>query len=96
MDKLVTKDQVEHIAWLARIELSEEDKELFARQLNEILEYFQKIDQIDTEGIPPTIHVLDIFNIFRSDEVSPSLSVEAALSNASQSKGGYFKAPRIV
>lgn len=96
MDRRITKEQVEHVAWLARVELSEEEKELFVRQLNEILEHFQKIDRIDTEGVPPTYHVLDLMNVCRRDEVTPSIGEEPALNNAPKRKEGYFKAPRIV
>ena len=96
MDRRITKEQVEHVAWLARVELSEEEKELFVRQLNEILEHFQKIDRIDTEGVPPTYHVLDLMNVVRRDEVTPSIGEESALNNAPKRKEGYFKAPRIV
>ncbi len=96
MDRRITKEQVEHVAWLARVELSEEEKEIFTRQLNEILEYFQKIDLIDTEDAPPIYHVLDLVNVCRRDAVTPSIGAEAALHNAPKSKGGHFKAPRIV
>jgi aspartyl-tRNA(Asn)/glutamyl-tRNA(Gln) amidotransferase subunit C len=96
MDRRINKEQVEHVAWLARVELSEEEKELFVRQLNEILEHFQKIDRVDAEGVPPTYHVLDLMNICRRDEVVPSIGEESALHNAPKSKEGYFKAPRIV
>jgi len=96
VDKLITKTQVEHVAWLARIELPEEEKELFTKQFNEILEYFQKIDRVDVEGVPPTYHVLDLVNVCRGDEVEPSIGEEEALRNAPKRKEGYFKAPKIV
>jgi len=88
--------EIEHLAWLARIELTEEEKELFAKQLNQILEYFRKIDEVDTEGVPPTHHVLDLVNVFREDEVTPSLPVEEALKNAPKKEKLFIKAPKIL
>jgi aspartyl-tRNA(Asn)/glutamyl-tRNA(Gln) amidotransferase subunit C len=94
--QLISEDEVEHIAWLARIELSKEEKRLFLKQFNDILAYFQKISEVDTEGIEPTYHVIDLKNIFRSDEVKPSLPVEEALQNAPKREGKFIKAPRIA
>lgn len=95
-EKHLSKKDVEHIAWLAHIELSEEEKALFTGQFNEILEYFKKIDEVDTEGVKPTYHVLDLENVSRKDKTSPSLSVEEALSNAPKKEKKFIKAPRIV
>ncbi|MFQ6074602.1 MAG: Asp-tRNA(Asn)/Glu-tRNA(Gln) amidotransferase subunit GatC [Candidatus Bathyarchaeia archaeon] len=96
MERHITKKDVEHIAWLARLELSEDEKELFTEQLNEILEYFRLIDEAETEGIPPTYHVLELANVFREDVVQPSLPKERVLQNAPRREKGYFKAPKIV
>lgn len=85
-----------HIAWLARVNLSEEEEELFTRQFNEILDYFKKIDEMDTEKVPPTFHVIDLKNVLREDEVGPSLSIEKALLNAPRKKGRFFKAPKML
>lgn len=92
----ITSEEVEHVAWLAHVELSEEEKELFTRQFNEILDYFEKIDQADTENVPPTYHVLDLVNVYRGDEAEESMSKEQALKNAPKKEKGFFKAPRIV
>ncbi len=94
--KLISKEEVEHLAWLSRIELSEEEKRLFAGQLNDILNYFKIIDEADTKGVPPTYNVLDLTNVFRRDVVRPSLPRGEALKNAPKKERGYFKAPRIV
>lgn len=94
-EKLSKKD-VEHIAWLAHIELSEEEKTLFTEQFNEILNYFKKIDEVDTEGIEPTYHVLDLSNVSRKDRTEPSLTTEEALRNAPKKEKKFIKAPRIV
>lgn len=92
----ISKKEVEHIAWLARIELSEEEKGLFTKQFNEILDYFEKIDEVETEEVPPTYHVLDLVNVYREDEVLSSLSIEEALKNAPKKEKQFLKAPRIV
>ena len=92
----LSKNEVEHVAWLAHIELSEQEKALFTEQFNEILEYFKKIDMVDTEDVEPTYHVLDLKNIYRKDETKPSLSTEEALKNAPKKEKKFLKAPRIV
>lgn len=92
----ITKEEVEHIAWLAHIELTEEEKEIFVEQFNRILEFFRKIDEVNTDNIPPTYHVLELTNVFREDEARESLSREKVLGNAPKKEGGFFKSPRIV
>jgi aspartyl-tRNA(Asn)/glutamyl-tRNA(Gln) amidotransferase subunit C len=92
----LSKKEVEHIAWLAHIELSDKEKGLFTEQFNEILDYFKKIDEVDTEGVEPTYHVLDLKNVSRTDETTPSLPIEEALRNAPKKDKKFIKAPRIV
>ncbi len=92
----LSKKEVEHVARLAHIELSEEEKALFTEQFNEILEYFKKIDAVDTEGIEPTYHILDLENVSRKDVKKPSLTTEDALGNAPKKEKKLLKAPRIV
>ncbi len=92
----LSREEVEHVAWLARIDLSEEEKHLFTEQFNQILDFFKKIDEVDTEGVPPTYHVLDLVNVYRGDKIGPSLTTEEALKNAPKGEKGFFKASRIV
>ena len=92
----LSKKEVEHVAWLAHIELSEQEKTLFTEQFNGILEYFKKIDEVNTEDVEPTCHVLDIDNVFRKDKTEPSLPAEKVLENAPRKEKKFFKAPRIV
>ncbi|MEM1586357.1 MAG: Asp-tRNA(Asn)/Glu-tRNA(Gln) amidotransferase subunit GatC [Candidatus Bathyarchaeia archaeon] len=92
----VTREDVEHIAQLAHIELTDEEKEIFLEQFNRILEFFRKIDEVNTEGVPPTYHVLGLTNVFREDEARESLPREEILKIAPKSEGGFFKSPRIV
>jgi len=94
--KHLSKKEVEHIAWLAHIELSDKEKTLFTEQFNEILDYFKKIDEVDTKGVEPTYHVLDLENVSRIDETRPSLPTEEALRNAPKKENKLIKAPRIV
>ena len=92
----LSKKEVEHIAWLAHIELSDQEKSLFTEQFNEILDYCKKIDEVDTEGVEPTYHVLDLKNVSRTDKTTPSLPIEEALRNAPKKEKKFIKAPRIV
>lgn len=92
----LSQKEVEHVAWLAHIELSEQEKALFTEQFNEILDYFKMIDGVDTEGVEPTYHVLDIKNVSRKDQITPSLPTEEALKNAPKREKKFFKAPRII
>ena len=95
-DHHLSKKEVEHVAWLAHIDLSEEEKALFTEQFNEILEYFKKIDEIETENVEPTYHVLDLENVSRKDKQVPPLTTEEALKNAPKKDKKFIKAPRIV
>lgn len=92
---MITPDQVEHVGLLARIKLSGDEKKRYAEQLNDILDYFEKIDELETE-VEPTYHVLALNNVFREDAASESLNQVESLANAPKEKGGYFKAPRIM
>jgi aspartyl-tRNA(Asn)/glutamyl-tRNA(Gln) amidotransferase subunit C len=92
---MITRKDIEHLSWLARLELREEEKEKYMLQLNSVLDYFGQLDKVEAD-VPPTYHVLDISNIFREDLVELSLEQEEALQNAPKKKDGYFQAPRIV
>lgn len=87
---------VEHIAWLARLELTGEEKEAFGRQLGRLLEHAGTISSADTRGVPPTSSPIPISNVLRDDEVEPSLTQEEALSNAPRPERGAFAVPRII
>lgn len=99
MDKAtrgLSKEEIDHIAWLSRVELSEEEKKLFAKQFDTIIDYFHILDEVDAKDIKPTSHVLDVTNVFREDKVECSLPVNDALANAPRKEKGFFKAPKIV
>ncbi len=92
----ISRGEVEHVAWLAHIELTEEEKAPFTDQFNRILDYFRKIDEADTRDALPTYHVLDLANVFRKDQVKESLPKGESLKNAPRKEEGFFKSPRIV
>ena len=92
----VSKEDVEYVAKLARIELSEEEKDTLTSQLSSILDHIQKLNELDTEGVEPTFHVLDVTNVFREDVVRPSLPTEEVLKNAPARDGDFFKVPKII
>ncbi len=95
---MITSKDLEHIGWLARLELSEEDKVEYAPKLNPVLDYFSELDEVDTEGVEPTYHVLALSNVFREDEVNTKSSIDQdeVLSNAPKEQDGFFKAPRMM
>lgn len=87
---------VEYTAKLARIDLSAEEKELFAQQLDRILEYINKLNEVDTSGVEPTTHVLPLKNVYREDKVQDSLPVDKVLQNAPEREGAFFKVPQVI
>ncbi len=96
---MITKEDLEHIGWLSRLELSDEDKDKYSPKLNSILDYFGELDEVDTEDVEPTYHVLPLSNVFREDEVGGTtitLSQDEALFNAPKKQDGFFKAPRMM
>jgi aspartyl-tRNA(Asn)/glutamyl-tRNA(Gln) amidotransferase subunit C len=92
----ITQQEVEHVAKLARLELSKTEKETYAKQLSQILTYMQTLNRYETTGIEPTATVLGETNVVREDTVGPSLTVDQALANAPEREGGYFKVPKII
>ena len=91
----LTLDEVEHIAELAKLGLSDEEKERFREQLSAILEYAEMLQELDTEAIPPTAGVLTIHSVMRPDEAQPSFDREDVLANAPRTEGDLFRVPPI-
>ncbi len=87
---------VNYVAHLARIGLTAEEQEKFGAQLANILGYIEKLNELDVAGIEPTAHAVPLVNVFRTDEVRPSLSNEEALRNAPAKANGLFMVPKIV
>ncbi len=92
----VTKKDVEHIAELARLKFKDEELENFTSQLNEILEYMEKLNELDTENVEPLSHPIESQNVFREDGVKPSVNREDALKNAPQKDEEFFKVPKVI
>jgi aspartyl-tRNA(Asn)/glutamyl-tRNA(Gln) amidotransferase subunit C len=89
----IDRDQVLHVARLARLELREEEVERLGAQLNDILAAVSKVSELDLSDVPPTSHPLDVVNVWDEDVPRPCLSVEEALANAPEREGWYFKVP---
>ncbi len=91
----ITREDVVHVARLARLELSEEELERMREQLSAILEAVGKVAQLDLEGIEPTAHPLDLVNVLADDEPRPCLTPEEALANAPDPEDGFFGVPAV-
>ncbi|MBI5379754.1 MAG: Asp-tRNA(Asn)/Glu-tRNA(Gln) amidotransferase subunit GatC [Nitrospirae bacterium] len=92
----LTREEVNHVARLARLHFSEEEAERFREQLSAILTYVEKLGELDTTGVEPTSHVLPIRNVFREDAVLPSLPREEALANAPDRTEEFYRVPKII
>lgn len=92
----LTREQVEHVALLARLELTEAEKQRDMNELNQILEHLERLNELDTSDVPPTSHAIPMTNVLRADEVRPSLPHAAALQNAPDPEAGCFRVPRVV
>jgi aspartyl-tRNA(Asn)/glutamyl-tRNA(Gln) amidotransferase subunit C len=96
MAKKIDKAQVRKVAKLARLELAENEIEEFTVQLSAILEYVEKMNELDTANVEPLAHCLPISNVFREDSIKASLGTEKTLANAPQRDGEFFKVPKIL
>src|SRR3989339_342066 len=96
MDKKIDTTEVKKVAKLARLDLSEDEIVEFSQQLNAVIEYVETMNQLDTEGVEPLAHCLPVHNVFREDEIKPSLGTDAVLKNAPQHDDGFFKVPKIL
>ncbi len=92
----ITRKEVEHVATLAKLNMSEEELARMTGQLDTILSYVAKLDELDTAGVTPTTHAFSINNAFREDEIQESLPVEVALRNAPEDNGESFVVPKII
>ena len=92
----IDKKMVEYVARLARLEITEEEKNLYTRQLGDILDYVEMLNELDTKNVEPVFHVVPMTNVFREDEVKEGITREEALKNAPEKEKGFFKVPRII
>ncbi len=93
--KLSTSD-VEYVAKLARLDIPGTEKEKFTTQLNDILLYIDKLNELDTTGVAPMTHAIAVTNAFREDKVSASLGTQQALANAPDARGEFFRVPKVI
>lgn len=93
---LISREEVLHIARLARLRLDAEEIELYREQLGRILEYFKKLEELDTAGVEPTVQALEASNVLRADEPRPSIPREEALRNAPRGREGFFEVPAVI
>lgn len=92
----ISIQDVEHVAKLARLDLTEEEKETYAKQLSEILAYVEQLNAVDTEQVAPTSHVMELVNVMREDESRPSPPIEQVLKNAPDEEDGHFRVPAVL
>ena len=93
---IIDKKTIEYIANLSRIELSDQEKEVFIHQLSDILSYIEKLNKLNTEDIKPMAYSINTTNVFREDKLEPPISREDALNNAPSAMGGFFKVPKVI
>lgn len=93
---MIEKSEVEHISELAQLHLTEKEKEIFAHQFTEILNYFEKLKEIAIERVEPVSHIVDLHNPTREDREQKPLQKGLSLNNAPQVENGYFKVPKVV
>ena len=89
----ISKDEVLHVARLARLELTDDEVARFQEQLSAILDAVSKVSELDLSDVPPTSHPLDVVNVWEADEPRPCLTAEEALANAPEREGDFFKVP---
>lgn len=92
----VSRDDVQHVAQLARLDFSEAEEAQMAEELSQILDYVDKLDELDTSGVPPMSHVLDVTNVFRPDEVEERIDRGQALESAPDTDDTYFRVPKVI
>ena len=95
MQSKITREEVRHVAHLARLELAENDEVRMTEQMNNILDYMDTLNQVDTSSVPPTTHAIQNRNVFRPDRVLGSLHREAALANAPETDQTSFIVPKV-
>jgi aspartyl-tRNA(Asn)/glutamyl-tRNA(Gln) amidotransferase subunit C len=92
----ITKDEVSHVAHLARLEFTDAEADIFTSQLNNILLYMEMLNRVDTTGVAPMTHAVAQQNAFRDDIVQPSLSRDDTLANAPDARGDFFRVPKVI
>lgn len=92
----VDKDTIKYIANLSKLKVSEDEIDKYSRELSQIVDFVSVLNEVDIEGLKPTAHVLDIYNVFRKDEVKPSFNKDDLLANAPSKEGECYSVPKVV
>ena len=92
----IDERQVRHVAVLSRLKLSEGEVATFSRQLSAMLEYVEKLNELDTSDVEPTVHAVPISNVLRDDEPEEPMGVDEALANAPQREGSFYRVPKVL
>ena len=92
----ITKEQVNHIAHLSRLEIQEDEVDGYIEKLEKVVDLFNELNSVDTENIKPTYHVLDLLNVFREDVAQEGMNREEVLKNSKETEAGQFKVPTII
>ena len=92
---MITTQDVEHVAKLARLELSESEIKQYSKQLGDILKYVEQMNEVDTQGVEPMAHPTEVVNVFREDKVYYENTKEELMMNAPDEEDGFFKVPKI-
>jgi aspartyl-tRNA(Asn)/glutamyl-tRNA(Gln) amidotransferase subunit C len=92
----ISKEEVKHVANLARLAITEEEATTFTKQLDDIITYAEQLNELDTTGVEPTTHVLDLKNVMRKDEPKKWITQDDALNNAPDKQDGQFKVPSVL
>lgn len=93
---MISSQQVEYVAHLARLTISDQEKDKFTSQLNDILLYIDKLNELDTKGVEPMSHAIAVTNSFRQDEILDSIGTEKSLVNAPDARGEFFRVPKVI
>jgi len=92
----ISSKEVEYVAHLARLEITEEEKEKFTAQLNDILLYIDKLNELETKGVEPMSHAIAVTNAFREDKIKDSIGTNNSLVNAPDARGEFFRVPKVI
>ncbi|MGV8057965.1 MAG: Asp-tRNA(Asn)/Glu-tRNA(Gln) amidotransferase subunit GatC [Smithellaceae bacterium] len=93
---MINKQEVEYVAHLARLEIDDAQKDKFTAQLNDILIYIDKLNELDTKDVEPMSHAIAVANAFREDKIADSLGTEKSLANAPDARGEFFRVPKVI
>lgn len=92
----ISSKEVEYVAHLARLEITDGEKEKFTAQLNDILLYIDKLNELETTGVEPMSHAIAVTNAFREDKIKDSIGTDNSLANAPDARGEFFRVPKVI